>query len=229
MGNEYIEENSRHSIITKILIVIWILAFAYWIYSGMKPEEPYIYADGSVLIEPVQKNISSKDTITVNIDNQYVCIIYPKASYNFTAKVKNVNTFNPMDPVWRPKLSKYDIGIVWGKLADPYYDQYISYSQANRYLSWRYTYEIGLDSSYINSHIANNHIIPANENVLKAISKIKVNDIIYLEGKLVNCDIKSGDRLVGTLTTSLVRNDGGNGACENFYVEKVILGDETYE
>jgi len=226
--NEEIMPQRRHSIITKIIFILVIILIIYIIFNNRKPIDS-VYGEHNIMDDPIQKKISSNSTITHNIDNEYVCIIYPQASYKMTVKIKNINTLNYMDPEWRIKLSKYDLGVVWGSLADKYYDEFITYSQINRYLSWYYSYDIGLSVTYISTHISNNHIIPANENILRGISNLKVDDVCYMEGKLVNYDINQNNTKIGFMETSLSRTDSGNGACETFYVEKLILGDVTYQ
>jgi hypothetical protein len=226
--NEEIMPEKRYSIISKIIFIVLIVIIIFSIFGNRKPVDTK-YGGYDIMQDPVQKKISSKDTITQKIDDEYECIMYPQASYKMTVKIKSINTLNFMDPEWRIKLSKYDLGVVWGSLSDKYYDQFITYSQVNRYLSWYYSNEIGLSGTYISTHISNNHTIPANENILRGISNLKVDDICYIEGKLVNYDINQNNKKIGSMESSLVRTDTGNGACETFYIEKLILGDVTYQ
>ncbi len=227
--NEDIMPQRRHSIITKLALIILVLILLYSIINIRDPININKYGESSITEEPIQIKISSKETIILQIDNEYKCVMYPRASYKMTVKIKGINTMNFTDPEWRKKLSKYDLGVVWGKIAEEYYDQYINYSQINRYLSYTFKSDIGLSSSYVTSHISNNHTIPANDNILRGIASLKENDICYIEGKLVDCEIFSYDKRIAIMDTSLVRTDHGNGACETIYIEKIILGHKTFE
>jgi hypothetical protein len=78
------------------------------------------------------------------------------------------------------------------------------------------------------SHSANNHIIPANENIHEAVKTIWKKDIVVLEGVLVNIKGTYKGQPV-TWNTSLSRKDTGNGSCELFYVSKVRIDTKVYE
>ena len=82
----------------------------------------------------------------------------------------------------------------------------------------------------ISNHSANNHIIAATNNVLEGV-KNKKNDIVYMEGYLVNVFGKGKDNEgIITWDTSLSRDDNSyEGGCEVFYVKKLLIGSKTYE
>jgi hypothetical protein len=71
----------------------------------------------------------------------------------------------------------------------------------------------------IETHSANWHLIPANSAVWRTLSRLRVGDVITLDGELV--DIESAS--TGTLKTSLRRDDTGAGACEIILVEAASL------
>jgi hypothetical protein len=227
--DESIMPQKHISIITKVIFILLIILLLYFILNNRKSINTSEYGESSIMEDPIQKDISSKKIIIKQIDNEYTCKIYPRASYKMTVKIKGINTINFTDPDWRKKLSKYDLGVVWGKLADKYYDEYIDYSQINRVLVYTCTSNIDLSLSYISTHLSNNHTIPANDNVLKGIASLKEDDICYIEGKLVDFEIFKDNKIIAFMDTSLVRTDSGDGACETMYIEKIILGDKTYE
>jgi hypothetical protein len=125
-------------------------------------------------------------------------------------------------------MSPIDLVIVWGKLAGHEYSRYITYNQSNRWYFYQYKAGSPFDNSFVISHSANNHIIPANENILEAVKTIGETDEVVLEGVLVN--IKGTDRgQTVTWNTSLSRMDTGDGSCELIYVTKVRIGTKVYE
>jgi len=78
------------------------------------------------------------------------------------------------------------------------------------------------------AHSANNHIVPVNENVGRAVKSVKKKDAVVLEGYLVNIQGSYKGRDV-RWNSSLSRTDTGNGSCELFYVTKVRIESKVYE
>jgi hypothetical protein len=128
----------------------------------------------------------------------------------------------------RSRLCPMDLGLGWKEMGDPQVDEWITWwNQSDRTLhfSWEivppYSYE------YINAHISNNHVIPATRNLEAALKSLKHNDSVHLEGLLVDAHMK----LLGMefrVYTSLQRNDGGDGACETFYVTRLVVNGREY-
>ena len=84
------------------------------------------------------------------------------------------------------------------------------------------------DRTYIARHSSNNHIIPATENVLKAVRSVGKRQKIVLEGLLVNLQGSyKGQRV--WWSTSLTRDDSGDHSCELFYVTKVRIDNNVYQ
>ena len=69
------------------------------------------------------------------------------------------------------------------------------------------------------SSSSNMHIIPANERVRSMLKEVRKHDVVRLKGYLVHCVGKDGWKW----TSSLSRNDSGNGACELIYTESVEI------
>jgi len=176
------------------------------------------------LNDPIQKKYRGNDYIPY-VNQKVNLKIFPKAEYKVYATVMGKKRYRWG---WESKLAPYDLALVWNKLMLPENQKGIKYSQGNRWYYYRYNNDYPLSGSYIAEHSANNHIIPANDNLRKAIDRIRVMDNIYLEGYLVYIDGKVNNRKVWW-KSSLSRNDSGDGACEVFYITKAILGDEVYQ
>jgi hypothetical protein len=129
---------------------------------------------------------------------------------------------------WDSIISPVDLLIVWGKLADPEYHKYITFAHGNRWYHYKWKGETPGDPAYIITHSSNNHILPANGNIYRAIKQIKKRDQIVLEGFLVNVKGTFKGRPV-SWNTSLTRTDTGNGSCELLYVSKVRIDTKVYE
>jgi hypothetical protein len=174
--------------------------------------------------DPIQTSYKSDEPIIREIKNGHFTIT-PVAEYKISGVVVSKETYSSE---WEGKISPVDLAVVWGKLAEPEYDRYITYSQSNRWYFYKYKQESPFDNSYIISHSANNHIIPANENIHEAVKTIGRKDKVVLEGFLV--DIKGNYKGQTVIwNTSLSRTDTGNGSCELFYVSKVRIDTKVYE
>lgn len=174
--------------------------------------------------DPIQSSPASQEPIIIEMkDSQFT--LRPVAEYKLSGRVVSKETYS-YD--WNGEISPIDLAIVWGKLAEPEFDQYMTYNQSNRWYFYKYKPESPFDSSYVISHSANNHIIPGNKNIYRAVKAIGKKEKIVLEGFLVNLEgTFKGGRV--TWNTSLSRTDTGNGSCELFYVSKVRIDTNVYE
>ena len=118
----------------------------------------------------------------------------------------------------------YDMAIGWNRMADKDVFKMLKmkYALADRVVYWQYKAGTPLSYYEINSSFSNNHLIPANKKVRKGLDKIKVKDVIYLEGYLVKLTIFRPDGRDERVVSSLYRDDEGLGACEVIYVKRVV-------
>ncbi len=186
--------------------------------TGVEPDEIDTSKD------PMQAPYKSDEPIVREIRNGHFTIT-SVAEYRISGMVVGKETYSSS---WDGEISPVDLTIVWGKLSEPDYDKYISYSQRNRWYFYQYKPGSPFDNSFVVSHSANNHIIPANENIHEAVNTIKEKDKVVLEGFLVNLRGTYKGQPV-TWNTSLSRTDTGNGSCELFYVSKIRIETKVYE
>jgi hypothetical protein len=144
----------------------------------------------------------------------------PRATYRITGYA--VETSRHLLDEWDYVLPM-DLALVWGPLADPAVLARMKFHLSGRYVSW---WHDGGGPMYAQSifetHLANNHLVPASDEVAKELSRIRVGDLVTLRGKLVVVEIhdRSG-KVVHRSRTSLSRDDVGSGACEQLWVEAV--------
>ena len=174
--------------------------------------------------DPIQKPINSPELMVMEFKNSHF-ILTPVAEYKLSGVVVGRKTYSED---WEGKISPIDLAIAWGKLAEPEYSRYITYSHGNRWYFYQYKPGSPFDHSYVIPHSSNNHIIPANKNISLITKTIKKEDTIVLEGVLINLKgTYIGSPVVWN--TSLSRMDMGNGSCELFYVTKVRIETKVYE
>jgi hypothetical protein len=78
--------------------------------------------------------------------------------------------------------------------------------------------------AFSESHIANNHVIPATTEQEALIESVEIGDVITISGQLVNYNVTADDGTnIGTRATSTTREDTGNGACEVIYVRDISI------
>ena len=183
------------------------------------------FSEINISQEPRQIQLSSKESIILGIAGDSEFSLQPIAEYKIAAVVVGRKSYH--DGL-RADVAPLDLALAWGKLAEPKSDKYISYGQHDRW--YFYEFEAGnpFKSSYVITHSSNNHIIPADENILRAVKTIKTKEKVLLEGFLVNVKGRHKEENFWW-NSSLIRTDTGNGSCELFYVKKVRIGTRVYE
>lgn len=174
--------------------------------------------------DPVQTRFKGEEPIVITADKGEFEIT-PVAEYRIAAMVVGSKRYRFG---WEAYVSPLDLALAWGKLTDPEYDAYISYSQANRWYFYRYKAGSPFSKKYVITHSSNHHIIPATDNLRKALERVQEKDQIYLEGFLVNLTGTYGSREVWW-KTSLSRSDSGDGSCELFYVKRAQIDGLIFE
>ena len=179
--------------------------------------------------DPVQTDIPEAEATPIKRkDWFFTWTILPRAQYQISARVLVNQEYSSNIFDMRSRLCPLDIGLAWMDLGDPIVDKQITWwNQSDRTLhfSWElappYSYE------YINAHVSNNHVIPATGNLEAALKTLKRNDIVRMEGLLVDAHTK----FLGmeySVNTSMQREDTGQGACETFYVTRLVVNGKEY-
>jgi hypothetical protein len=174
--------------------------------------------------DPIQSSVmGGAANATVWEENGMTWTMQSQAGYQIAARVLgNKRYFD-----WQSGVIPRDLALAWGDMSDPSVDEWIHWRQSNRW--YYYDWNSGAYSpSYIASHTANVHIIPATDNLDRALRQVEKEDLVYLEGYLVDLQVQDGAR-VGHVNTSLTREDTGAGACEVLYVERLVVDGRLYE
>lgn len=208
----------------KILILVFMLVLVFFLWSNREENRPDYPINSPTLEEPIQQLYNGKQTLK-KTHKEYNLEIKPQATYRIYARVMSKKRYDYDEMSF---LVPYDLVLAWGKLMLKENQQGIKYSQDNRWYYYRYEASFALDPSYIVTHSANNHIIPANDNILQGVKELKKLDRVYLEGYLVNVDMVSPKKTF-SIGTSLSREDSEGGACEVFYVTKLISHKGVYK
>ena len=168
--------------------------------------------------EPIQSSLleGQDATLVVSIqDHQYS--IKPRYNYHLTGLV--VATSDAMG--WRnithraagDFLNTNDICVVWGANAEELdlsqftftHGDWTCYVSTSSSEAWR---KFKMDG------LANNHVLPSTPELAARFRDVRIGDSIVIDGQLVDYSTDGG----ASRTTSVVRTDTGNGACEIIYV-----------
>lgn len=166
--------------------------------------------------EPVQEEIRG-EPIELELKGFRVRLT-PRATYRITGYA--VETSRLLLDEW-DFVSPLDVALVWGPVADPEALRRMKFHLSRRYVSWFWQGDLPprVQGALV-SHISNNHLVPADDEVARALDRIRIGDLVTLAGKLVDIEIRDASgRVVRSSRTSLSRFDTGSGACEQIWVE----------
>jgi hypothetical protein len=143
------------------------------------------------------------------------------ARYDVNARVVLTNTY------WfgrEAELSPIDFLLAWGVASDQRVQDSIRTSLSSRYYRWKPKgRNLPVDSGSISESMANTHLIPGSDSVLRDLKKVEPGALVRLSGFLVNVKATDGWRW----NTSLTRRDAGGGACELMWVDAVYELDRS--
>jgi hypothetical protein len=170
--------------------------------------------------DPQQTNIVALDASPLTVEQSGTrWTITPRAEYRIAARVLHHEKYYLG---WQSNFSPVDLALGWGKLADPKADDWISWSQNMRWYFYRWENGSPFSGDYIMGHSANVHVIPFDQNLKNAVLKLKRNNIVFLEGNLIDID-GTNAKSAYWWHTSLSREDTGNGSCELLWLKRAII------
>ncbi len=230
--NVNIVKKSRAAIVDFSLIAAAFAALSLAAILGFlllfQPRSTTVSQEASLLQpmdDPIQSSVTGEAANPIVWEeNGMTWTMQPRASYQIAARVLGNKRYSDSQSGVAPR----DLALAWGDMSDPSVDEWIHWRQSNRWYRYEWDSTPPYSRSYITSHTANVHIIPATDNLDKALRQVEKDDWVYLEGYLVDLQVRDGDR-VGHVNTSLTRDDTGAGACEILYVKRLILDGRLYQ
>ena len=149
--------------------------------------------------------------------------VTPRFQFDQSAKVMSARAYR-----WGREgaLLPEDLALAWGPVLAPPYAGRLSFSQFSRFFFWR-TKDLSLDRGTIVSHTANVHVFPRTGRLKRAVRAVTKGDLVRLQGYLVDIDEIGGSGFHWGTSTS--RQDEGPNSCETIYLERLTVGERTYE
>jgi hypothetical protein len=117
-------------------------------------------------------------------------------------------------------ISPTDLALGWSRMSDSAVLRTVDIDQGGRFYSWRVR-EFPIPRREIETHSANMHMVPADATVARALKRVRVGDVVTLDGDLIEADKPGGWKW----RSSMTRDDTGAGACELVYVKDVSIKD----
>lgn len=178
-----------------------------FIYLAQDPKQP---PPGIIAAQAPQQ--TAVDEPSIRIDEYQ---LFPVASFSLEARVLGREDYS-FDR--EADLAPTDLAFGWGPMSDTAILQQFDISQSGRWYRW-YSDELPLTRKTVETHSANMHLVPANETVAEELDDVQENDLVRLEGFLINVVADDGWRW----NSSLTRSDTGGGACEVIYVTDLLI------
>jgi hypothetical protein len=114
-------------------------------------------------------------------------------------------------------LAPTDLALGWGRMSDSAVIGQLEIAQSARFYTYRWRGAPPIPAGEIVRSSANMHLIPADAGVARTLARVRVGEIVALRGHLVEARGAHGWRW----TSSLRRDDRGDGACELVLVDAI--------
>lgn len=232
-------------VLKTILLAALICGFL-WTFALKKPIYQRLY--GTAFSSPLTVNErdifenlpAAPAPLVLKTSNFSVQLTFLKL-YRSTAKVVYIDRYNFMGTWYRgnrfsyiyDKIAPLDISTVSGRTAQPDILKHFDFSHEYRLL-WSQSKK--WNELFIRDDINNNHIIPANKNISKALEILKVGDTAHMEGYLVHINGLGADKsfeLKSALSSGEISHQkaGGQttGLCRVIYLTKIAFDGYVFE
>lgn len=194
-----------------------ILAATALFFSGPTLPDP---SDAEPLVihgEPMQQEISPPV-----FTKKYGDIVYtytPRAEYEISGVVVSLHHSDSFVDITHEHdpANALDLCLAWGANVETDAYRRVEYHHGDFTCFYRWW---GEDPGFRGDEMSNTHIVPSTPELSRLAKKVRVGDQVTLRGTLVDYETRFSDgRNIGRRSTSMVREDTGNGACEILYLD----------
>jgi len=189
-----------------IVLFLLLIVFAWRDWSN----RPLVQADGLRLLQlPEQFNLQNAEIRQLEDFS-----LQPMARFELQARVLSAERYRFGVSA---ELAPLDLALGWGLMSDQAIVDQIQISQGSRWYILRWELPPPADERSIMQSSGNMHIIPADDEVRDQALSLREGEFVELTGYLVNAQGPNGFRW----SSSLSREDTGDGSCELFLVESI--------
>lgn len=175
------------------------------------------YMDPSLQQSPIQEDISAPP-----FSFEYMGEIYnvqPMARYEMWGLVVTHNNTTGFLDIYHDETSvdTKDLCLIWGNNLETSDYKKMSFESG----AWTCFYQYPFGVEFFPNALSNNHLITADDAVRETIGEVRIGDQVHVKGMLVKYQAESFPEF--WRTSSMVRDDTGDGACEVVYVESLEI------
>ncbi|MFZ5491150.1 MAG: hypothetical protein ACOY6E_01440 [Pseudomonadota bacterium] len=194
-----------------LLIGLAALAWHFWPLPvpAVQDPPPLVTTPQDDLTVPIQRDLSDGPRFMVG-----GLAARTLAEYTVSARVLSTQRYRFGRTA---ALAPLDFALGWGRMTEPAVLDRLDIRQSGRWYFWRYQGAPPLPQDEIVRSSANVHLIPADRQVADALRRASPGRTVTLRGYLVQIGATDGWRW----TSSLRRDDSGDGSCELMYVQAV--------
>ena len=207
---------ARGAQISLLVLVASVVGFAVTTYRSRIP--PSRSSNPALQFEPRQVETKRAPFRVVREGNRYD--IQPVYDYEITGLIvtdHDSSSFLDLShAMWKDFLNTKDICVVWGTNVTTGQLKELNFTSGD-WTCWVQADSGAVWQSFNPLQLSNNHVLPANEEIDRALRKASVGDEIRIRGHLVNYNINGSEYR----NSSTRRDDTGNGACEILYVNEI--------
>ncbi len=176
-----------------------------WSFTG----RPVNYAAGMLVgASPVQGPVEGKQPWELPDGTRVI----PLASYEINARLLHRERYR-FDAM--ADIAPVDFGVGWHRMSDQSVIDGFRFSNSGRYLS--FTTESAVEAALSTGSLCNMHMLPAGARVRDRLLDLNQGEVFLAKGYLVSVR-RPG---MSPWTSSLTREDTGDGACEIMWVEEI--------
>lgn len=199
-------------------VVLPIAALAFTVSFFMRNRLP----DKSLILEPLLQNpIQTKDDVPEPFEVTRKDVTYtvtPLFGYELWGMIvsyhHSASFIDISHKLWNDHLNTKDVCAIWGKNVETGVYERMTFKNRDFTCFYRYP-DRETGALFTENCLSNNHLLPADPLVAKAVLEVRKGDQVRFKGWLVSYGQKGATYSRGSST---VRNDRGNGACEVVYV-----------
>ncbi len=170
---------------------------------------------------PPEGEIASAPPVQVDLDHASTfdargATLQPRARYSLTVRLLRKERYR-LDG--GASIAPWDLAVGWGPMSDSQVLEQLDITQMGRFFYWRPrdASHFPLEPRELVVSAAQIHAIPADREVEDTLSRMRRGQVLTLRGQLVDVRTPGG----GRWSTSLRRDDTGDGACEIMWVESI--------
>lgn len=196
------------------LLITIIMVVSFFLKKELPPKTEILE---SVYQVPIQTN-TNDPIFSFNYRNDSYKII-PQADYELWGLIISHNNIGKIGDIYHTEESVdlKDACVLWGENLETGAYLKGKYKSGSWTCYWDFkTYEDY--HSFNENEVANNHLITADPDIQNRIRNLKIGNQIHIKGNLVNYE---NEKTGWKRSTSMTREDTGNGACEVIFVEEL--------